>query len=620
MEKRDQMAYTREITEKLSWIGGDDRRITLFENAFPVPLGMSYNSYLLLDEQPVVFDTVDRSVAGAFFENLADRLQGRAPAYVVVCHVEPDHAATLVELVHRYPQVQILCTEKAEQMLRHFFPGELATGIQPVQDGQTLCTGTHTLRFLHTPMVHWPEVMMVYEQAERVLFSADAFGTFGALGGRMFADEFEFQSEFVPEARRYYANIVGKYGPQVQTALGKLESLDINMICPLHGPVWRKKLADVLNLYQKWSTYTPEVEGVLVAYASIYGNTERVAQQLAGRFSEAGQKVALYDVSAVHPSYLVAEAFRYSHLVFASTTYNAGIFVNMEQLLRQLVHHNLQNRTVALVENGSWAPESGQLMRQLLAECKQMTILPQTVQLRSALQPEQADQVADLAAAVLKTMKSAPQVRHGGEAVETAALFKLSYGLFVLTARENGKDNGCIINTVTQLTETPMRFTIAVNKANYTHDMILHTGVFNVSVLADSVPFAAFQRFGFQSGRTADKFADCPEARSENGLRYWPEHTNAFLSGRVISSQDYGSHTLFVAEITEAKVLSTEPSVTYADYFARIKPQPVAKPQAEKKKGFVCKICGYIYEGETLPPDFICPLCKHGAQDFEPLS
>lgn len=246
----------------------------------------------------------------------------------------------------------------------------------------------------------------------------------------MFADEFEFQSELVPEARRYYANIVGKYGDQVQTALGKLESLPIRMICPLHGPVWRKKLADILNLYQKWSTYTPEVQGVLVAYASVYGNTEQVAQQLAGRFSEAGQKVALYDVSAVHPSYLVAEAFRYSHLVLASTTYNAGIFVNMEQFLRQLVHHNLQNRTVALVENGSWAPESGRLMRSLLSECKNMTVLPQTVQLCSALQPDQADQVAALAAAVLETMKPAPRVEHHGEAIETAALFKLSYGLF----------------------------------------------------------------------------------------------------------------------------------------------------------------------------------------------
>lgn len=614
------MSYTRAITETITWIGGDDRRISLFENAFPVPLGMSYNSYLLLDAQTVLFDTVDRAVADLFFENLAERLQGRSLDYAVVCHVEPDHAATLTELVRRYPQVKILCTDKAAQMLRQFFPGQLAHGIQTVADGETLCTGAHTLRFVHAPMIHWPEVMMVYEEAEQVLFSADAFGTFGALGGRMFADEFEFQSELVPEARRYYANIVGKYGDQVQTALGKLESLPIRMICPLHGPVWRKKLADILNLYQKWSTYTPEVQGVLVAYASVYGNTERVAQQLAGRFSEAGQKVALYDVSAVHPSYLVAEAFRYSHLVLASTTYNAGIFVNMEQFLRQLVHHNLQNRTVALVENGSWAPESGRLMRSLLSECKNMTVLPQTVQLRSALQPDQADQVAALAAAVLETMKPAPRVEHHGEAIETAALFKLSYGLFVLTARENGKDNGCIINTVTQLTENPMRFTIAVNKANYTHDMILHTGVFNVSVLSDSVPFAVFQRFGFQSGRTADKFAGCTEARSANGLRYWPEHTNAILSGKVISSQDYGSHTLFVAEITEAKVLSTEPSVTYADYFARIKPQPVAKPQQTKKKGFVCKICGYIYEGETLPPDFICPLCKHGAQDFEPLS
>ena len=606
------MYCTRKVTDKIYWIGGDDRRIALFENVYPVPGGVSYNAYFVSDEKTMVIDTVDHSVSKVFFENIAHELDGRDLDYLVVNHMEPDHAATIGELILRYPKATIVCNQKIAVMLKQFFDFDVDSRAQIVKEGDTLSTGEHTFTFVMAPMVHWPEVMMTYEISHKILFSADAFGTFGALNGHLFADEVNF------EARRYYTNIVGKYGTQVQAVLKKAAGIEIEMICPLHGFVWRKNIGDFVDKYMKWSTYTPEQQGVLIAYASVYGNTENVAGIIACKLAEAGKKVVMYDVSATHPSYIVAEAFRYSHMVLVSTTYNAGIFVNMENLVRDLAHHNLQNRTVALVENGSWAPTAAGLMKCELSGLKNMTFLENTLTIRSALKSGQMDQLNALVEEILDSMRE-PEAEGDKEAmVEPNALFKLSYGLFVLTAKDGGKDNGCIINTVTQLTDTPKRITIAVNKANYTHDMIQKTGVFNVSVLSEDVPFKIFQQFGFQSGRDADKFAGmATQTRSANGLRYLDEYTNAFISAKVISAEDYGTHTLFVADITEAKVLSAEPSVTYAYYFEHIKPKP--QPTTEAKKGWVCKICGYVYEGEDLPADFICPLCKHGAEDFEPL-
>ena len=374
----------------------------------------------------------------------------------------------------------------------------------------------------------------------------------------------------------------------------------------------------------KWSTYTPEEKAVMVVYASVYGNTENTAEIIASKLSAGGvRNVVMYDVSVTHPSVIVAEAFRCSHIVFASTTYNAGIFCNMETVLLDLRAHNVQNRTVAVVENGTWAATSGQLIKDVLSSMKNITILEENLSLKSSLKKEQLPELQKLADAMLASILQSEENTNGVSAdskIEPNAMFKLSYGLFVLTARDaDGKDNGCIINTVMQVTDTPKRITIAVNKANYTHDLIVKSGVFNVSILTEEAPFKLFQQFGFQSGRDADKFADCEgePARSENGLRYIPKYTNAFISGKVIKTEDMGTHTVFTAEVTEAKVLSGGKSVTYDYYFENIKPKP--QPAAEDKKGFVCKICGYVYEGDELPADFICPLCKHGAEDFEPL-
>ncbi len=617
------MYCTKNISKDLVWVGANDRRLAMFEGVYSVPAGVSYNSYLLLDDTTILFDTVDKAVSSIFFQNIEHALNGKNLDFVVVQHMEPDHSATLMELLLRYPDVKIVCNEKILSMISQFFNKDLKNKAFIVKEGSTLNTGNHVLKFLMAPMIHWPEVMMTYDETTGTLFSADAFGTFGALNGAIFADEVDFNNDYMSEARRYYCNIVGKYGNQVQSLLKKVHNIDLKMICPLHGFVWRRNLEDFFDKYVKWSTYTPEETGVMIAYASVYGNTENTAEIISSRLRDMGINTVMYDVSVTPASEIIAAAFKWSHLLFASTTYNAGIFVSMEELLHDLAAHNIQNRTVAFVENGSWAPTSGKLMREIISKCSNMTILDESVTLKSSLKPEQSEQIDSLVSAISATIPrfEKPVVDENAQAkaeIDAKAIQKFSYGLFVLTAQADGKDNGCIINTAAQLTSSPNRINIAVNKSNYTHDMILNTGVFNISVLAEDASFDTFKRFGFASGKDTNKFENFEEnvARSANGLLYVTLGTNAFMSAKVIESHDYGTHTLFVAELTEAEVLREEPSVTYAYYFAHIKPKPQPKIE-EEKHGYVCKICGYVYEGDELPADFICPLCKHGAEDFE---
>ena len=615
------MYCVKKMTDDLYWVGGSDRRLALFENVYPIPNGVSYNAYLLLDEKTVLLDTVDRSIADLFFENVAHVLNGRKLDYVIVNHMEPDHCAVLQDLVLRYPEVKIVCNAKTVTMIRNFFTFDIDSRAVIVKEMDTLCTGRHTFAFVMAPMVHWPEAMVSYDATTKTLFSADAFGTFGALNGNLYADEVNFKTEYLADARRYYTNIVGKYGTQVQALLKKAAAIEIETICPLHGPVWRKDIAWFLDKYVHWATYQPEETAIVIAYASVYGNTENTANILAGMLADKGvRNVKVYDVSATHPSYIVSECFRASHLVFLSTTYNAGMFVNMENLVHDIVHHNLQNRTIALVENGSWAPTAAGLMRAEFQKLKNCTILDEGVSIRSSLKEDQLAQMEALADALVASMpaqKPVPAQEKPAGLVEQNAMFSLSYGLFVLTARDGAKDNGCIINTVTQLTDSPKRISIAVNKANLTHDMIVKTGEFNVSVLSNDAPFALFQHYGFQSGRNTDKFAGVQGmARSTNGIYYIPYCTSAFLSAKVTQTVEFETHTLFIADVTEAKLLSNVPSMTYAYYFANVKPKPAV---LQKQTGWVCKICGWVYEGEELPPDIVCPLCKHGAADFERL-
>ena len=393
------MYNVKKVNEDLYWIGASDRRLALFENIYPIPRGVSYNSYVILDEQTVLLDTVDKAVSGQFFENLEHVLGERKLDYIIVNHMELDHCAIVEEVVRRYPEVKVVGNAKTFTMMKQFFTFDVDAHAVVIKEGDTISTGKHTLAFAMIPMVHWPEAMVTYDAYDKVLFSADAFGTFGALNGNVFADEVNFKEEWLDDARRYLVNIVGKYGVQVQAALKKALTLDIAMICPLHGPIWREDLGWFIEKYQKWSTYTPEDHNVLILYASIYGNTENAADVLAGKLADAGEKnIAVYDVSVTDPSYLVAEAFRCDRIVFACPTYNAGLFPKMETLLHELAAHNLQKRKVAVLENGTWASTAGKQMKEILSSMKNMEICENTVTVKSALkenQLEQLDQIVD---------------------------------------------------------------------------------------------------------------------------------------------------------------------------------------------------------------------------------
>lgn len=395
------MYCTRKVTDDLIWVGADDRRLACFEGVYDAPMGVSYNSYVLLDEKVAIMDTVDKAVFQTFFENVDHALNGRKPDYLVVSHMEPDHAYTIELLMARFPQIKVVCNSKIETMLKNFFRGvDFTDRLMLVKDGDVLELGRHKLTFVNAPMVHWPEVMMSYDLTDGILFSADAFGTFGALNGRLFADETDFFAEYLDEARRYYTNIVGKYGPQVQAVLKKAAALDINYVCPLHGFVWRRDFGAFLEKYLLWSSYTPEEKSVMLAYASVYGHTENAANVLAMKLVEKGVKVRMFDASVTPASYILSNAFRCSHLVFAAPTYNAGVFVTMENLLHDIANHNLQNRRIAFIENGSWAPTSGKMMREILSNLKNNEYLGDNITVRSSLAESQLDELEALAAAI----------------------------------------------------------------------------------------------------------------------------------------------------------------------------------------------------------------------------
>ena len=620
------MHCTGKVLEDVFYVGSSDRRLALFENVFPIPNGVSYNSYLVMDEKTVLIDTVDRSVSGVFLENIEHILEGRKLDYLIVNHMEPDHAATIGELRLRHPETQIVATKRALDMIGQFFDADTSIPSHAVKEGDQLKTGRHVFTFVNAPMVHWPEVMLTYDMTDKILFSADAFGTFGALNGNLFADEYEFKTQWLSEARRYYTNIVGKYGVQVQALLKKAGGLDIAMICPLHGPIWRKDIAWFVDKYTKWATYTPEDDAVMIAYGSIYGGTENAANILARDLADKGvRNIVVYDVSKTHPSVIVSEAFRCSHLVFASSTYNSGIFVNMETVLLDLKAHNLQNRTVAVVENGSWAATSGALMREILSSMKNMTILEETSSLKSSVKDDNVAELGNIADAITQSLSEKVDERSDFSAngsIDRKALFNISYGLFVLTSsgvvggKESGiKDNGCIINTLCQVSEEPLSITVSVSKKNYTNELIQKSGVFNVSFLSQGATMDVFKRFGFASGRDVDKFQGFSDAkRADNGVLYISKDTNAYISARVKQVVDLGSHWLYIADVTHAERLSGETSCTYSYYLSNIKPRPI---EEKGKTGWICRICGYVYEGEELPSDFICPICKHGVDAFE---
>lgn len=400
------MYCTKKLTDDLTWVGVNDRHLSLFENVYPIEKGVSYNSYVLLDEKTVLFDTVDKCSSMQFFENVSHVLKDRKLDYIIVNHMEPDHAATLQETVEKYPEAKVVCNKKALEMIKQFFDFDIDSKVTVIAEGDTLNTGKHNLTFVMAPMVHWPEAMVTYDTVDKILFSADAFGTFGAMSGNIFADEVNFETEWLDEARRYYTNIVGKYGMQVQALLKKASALEIKMICSLHGPVWRKNIEWFIDKYQKWSSYTPEENSVLILVGSIYGHTENAAEVLATKLSDLGIKdLKFMDVSRVHPSYVVAEAFKYSHIVIAAASYNTGIFTPMETVLLDLKAHNLQNRTFSIMYNGSWAPVKETAFTDILCVMKNSTILNNVIKITSSFKSSREAELDAMAQEIKESIK-----------------------------------------------------------------------------------------------------------------------------------------------------------------------------------------------------------------------
>lgn len=590
------------ISEDVKFIGVNDRAITLFEGQFQVEKGMSYNSYLISDKKIAVLDTVDAAFFDEWADNLSAALGGREPDYLIVSHMEPDHSANIARFMDMYKSAVIIGNAKTFTMLKNYFGTDYSERRVVVKEGDTLSLGEHTLRFIMAPFVHWPEVMVTYDERDKILFSADGFGKFGTTD----ADE-----DWDCEARRYYFGIVGKYGAQVQALLKKTEALDIKAICPLHGPVLTDNLSHYLGLYDKWSSYTAEDSGVTIAYTSVYGHTKAAVLALAEKLRGAGvKKVAVFDLARCDLAEAVEDAFRYDRLVLATTTYNADIFPYMRRFIEALTERNYANRTVAFIENGSWAPVAGKIMRGMLENCKNLNFCNNTVKIVSALSPENEKEIAALSEEL-----AAAGERSRNAALDPTALFKIGYGLYVVSCNDGAKDTGCIVNTVTQVTASPNRIAVTVNKQNYTHHVIKKTGKLNINCLSEDAPFSVFENFGFKSGRTENKFDGVPFTRSANGLAVLSQHINAYISLSVESYADLGTHGMFICSVTGAEKVNDNESMTYAYYHASVKP----KPKTQGKKGFVCRICGYIYEGESLPADFVCPICKHGAEDFEPI-
>ena len=595
------------ITKNIYYVGVNDHDIDLFEGHFDVPLGMAYNSYIIRDEKTVIMDTVDQRKTDEWLANIKSVLGVAAPDYLVVQHMEPDHSASIETFLQKYPDTTVVGNAKTFKMIGQFFPGLEIKNKLEVKNNDTLSLGAHTLTFVFAPMVHWPEVMMTYESTEKILFSADGFGKFGA-------NDVEDPEGWACEARRYYFGIVGKYGAQVQAVLKKAAALDIQIICPLHGPVLTEDLGYYIGIYDTWSSYLPETDGVCISYTSVYGHTKKAAELLAEQLKAAGvPKVALNDLAREDIYECVEDAFRYDTLVLATTTYNAGIFPYMREFIGHLTERGFQKRRIAFIENGTWAPTATKVMKEMLSGCKNLTYTENNVTIVSALNDESTAALTALA----EELASPYEKREVPKAPEKdpTALFKIGYGLYVATAFDGKKQNGQIVNTVSQVASNPEKIAVSLNKANYTAEIVLKTGVMNICTLNEECPFQEFRHFGFQSGRNVDKFADYAHyAIASNGVAYLTKYANSFISLKVTDKVDMGSHWMFICDITESVVLNNVETMTYSYYQKNVKP----KPETEKK-GWVCDICGYIYEGEVLPEDFICPLCKHPASDFSKL-
>ena len=580
----------------IKYIGVNDYQIKLFERQFPVPNGMAYNSYLILDEKIAVVDTVDFSCHKMWLENLDRELNGMTPDYLIILHMEPDHSGSLKCFLDKYPTTQIIGNEKIFKMIEQFFHINIIDKIINVLDRDVVSLGNHQLEFIFAPMVHWPEVMMMYDYYEKALFSADAFGKFGVN---------EVKDDWLEEARRYYFSIVAKYNNQIQELLSKLKGYEINTIYSLHGPILDNNIGYYLAYYDKWSKFESENDDILIIYTSIYGNTKDAINYLIDILKEKEVSYESIDLVDVDIYYAVAKAFQYKKIILATTTYNNGLFPKMDDFINRLVERNFQNKIIGFIENGSWNPNAKNKMSAKLVDLD-LSYLENSVTIYSSMTETNKEEIKKLAVEIINKRN---------DIMDLKALQKIEYGLYVVTCNDGIKDNGLILNTVFQLTMDPVCVGVSINKDNYSHDVILRTNQLNVSLLDTTTPFSLIEQFGFKSGRDTNKFEGKVSKHSSNGLIYLDQHSNAYLSLKVNDVIDLGTHSLFMCSLEEAKVLNDKPSLSYSYYLEHVKPNP----KQTSKKGYVCTICGFVYEGEELPEGYVCPLCLHGTDYFEPI-
>ena len=546
----------KSITNDIFYVGVNDHQIDLFEGQYIVPNGMAYNSYIIKDELIAIMDTVDQHFTDEWLKNIEQVLGNEKPTYLVVQHMEPDHSANIINFLKKYPDTFVVGNAKTFKMMDQFFHTEIKNKLV-VNEGDSLNLGKHVLTFVFAPMVHWPEVMVTYDAFDKVLFSADGFGKFGAL---------DVDEEWDCEARRYYFGIVGKYGAQVQALLKKAASLDIQMICPLHGPILKENLTHYLKQYDIWSSYQAETDGVAIFYTSVYGHTKEAVELLKEKLEANGTpKIALADLARDDMAEAVEDAFRYSKIVLATTTYNAGIFPFMDTFIAHLLERNFQNKKLAIIENGTWAPMAAKVIRDKFANSKNIQLVEPVVRIMSSLDDNSKAQIDALAEALSSDYKALKEIKEEKKIeLNPKALFKIGYGLYVVTSNDGKKDNGCIVNTVSQLTDTPLRVAVNISKLNYTHDVVKKSGVLNVNCLNNEAPFSLFQDYGFRSGRDVNKFENKEVLRSENGLVVLPNYVNAFISLKVEQYVDLGSHGMFICTVTESKIINNIETMTYS--------------------------------------------------------
>ena len=593
----------KEINKEIFYVGVNDHSVDLFEGQYVVPNGMAYNSYVIKDELIAIMDTVDIHFFDEWMKNIKEVLGKEKPTYLIVQHMEPDHSANIMRFLNEYPDTYVVGNQKTFKMIEQFFHEEIKHTLV-VNDGSTLNLGSHNLTFVFAPMVHWPEVMVTYDDKTKVLFSADGFGKFGAL---------DVDEDWACEARRYYFGIVGKYGAQVQALLKKASTLDIKMICPLHGPVLSENLGYYIGLYNIWSSYQNESDGIAIFYTSVYGHTKEAVEVIEKKLKENNApKVVVTDLARCDMAEAVEDAFRYGKIILATTTYNAGIFPFMNDFINHLLERNYQNKKIAIIENGTWGPVVARVIKDKFKDSKNIEFVEPVVKIMSSLAESNNEEIDKVVAAFCEEYNAKKEIEK--DSIDPKALFKIGYGLYVVTSNDGTRDNGCIVNTVVQLTDSPYRVAVNINKKNYSHSTVKATKKLNVNVLSTEAPFSVFENFGFQSGREVDKFKDMEPLHSSNGLAVLPKYINSYMSLVVEDYVDLDTHGMFICKVVDSKVISSVETMTYNYYQANVKPRPV-----EKKKGWVCKVCGYVYEGEELPDDFICPLCKHGASDFEKL-